>query len=68
MEEHDHKQRACISIKKKTKPLAKSSWTKQSCKSWYTIFEGSLDERRGKPIKVEINASLSKIRSIFGWK
>ncbi len=59
----------CLHIsKQKPKPIAKSSRTKQYCKSSYTIFKGLLDERCGKCIKAKINASQSKTRSIFGLK
>jgi hypothetical protein len=37
--------------KKKSKPLTKSSRTKQYCKSSYTIFKGPLDERHGEHVK-----------------
>ncbi len=59
----------CLHIsKKKSKPLAELLGTKQSCKSSYTILKGSLDEKHGECVKIKINASLSKTRSIFLWK
>jgi hypothetical protein len=51
-------------LKKKSKPLAKSSKTKQFHKSSYTILEGLLDERHGERIKTKINACLFKTKSI----
>ncbi len=65
MEEHDHERCVHISQKNKSKPLAESLGTKQFCKSSRTILEGPLDERGGKCVKVEINASLSKTRFVF---
>jgi hypothetical protein len=45
-------QAMCLHIfKQKSKPLAKSSGTRQYHKSSYTIFKGLLDERRGECIK-----------------
>ncbi len=62
-------QAMCLHIsKQKSKPLAKSLGTKQYHKSSYIIFKGLSNERRGECIKAEINASLSKIRSISGLK
>jgi hypothetical protein len=59
----------CSRISKKlSKPLIKSLGIKQSHKSSYTILGGPLDERHGERVKAKINASLSKTRSIFGWK
>jgi hypothetical protein len=52
--------------KKKSKPLTKSLGTKQFRKSSYTILKGPPDEKGGKCVKVEINASLSKTRFVFG--
>jgi hypothetical protein len=46
----------------KSNPLAK---TNQSHKSSNTIFKGSWNERHGKRVKVEINASLFLKKSIF---
>jgi hypothetical protein len=54
--------------KQKSKPLAKSSRTKQYYKGSYTIFKGLSDERRGECINAKTNASISKTRSIFGLK
>jgi hypothetical protein len=56
------------SSKQKSKPLAKSSRTKQYHKSSYTIFKRLLNERRGECIKAKINAYLSQKKSIFGLK
>jgi hypothetical protein len=53
--------------KKKSKPLVKSSRTKKSHKSSYTILKRPLDERCGECAKIEINASEAQITSIFGW-
>jgi hypothetical protein len=59
----------CLHIsKKRSKPLVELSGMNQSFKSSYTIPNRSPNERRGKNGKIEINAFLSKIRSIFGWK
>jgi len=55
-----------VYLKKISKSLTESSRIKQFHKSSYTILEGSLNERHGKHFKVEINASLSKTRSIYG--
>jgi hypothetical protein len=54
--------------KQKSKPLTKSSKTKQYCKSSCTIFKGLLDERCGECNNAKINASLSKTRSISRLK
>jgi hypothetical protein len=53
-------------LEKKSKPLAESLGTKQPCKSLYTIPKGLLDEKRGECVKTKRNASLSKIRYVFG--
>jgi hypothetical protein len=51
--------------KKKSKPFAKSSRTKQFCNRSYTIFERLLNERHGECAKMEINASWFKITYVF---
>jgi hypothetical protein len=59
----------CLHISKQTsKPLTKSSRTKQYYKSSYTIFKGLLDERCDECNEANINAFPSKTRSIFGLK
>jgi len=40
-------------VKQKSKPLAKSSRTKQYCKGSYTIFKGLSDERCGECINAK---------------
>ncbi len=42
-------------LKKKSKPLTKSSRTKQSCKSSYTIPKGLSNERHDECVKAKIN-------------
>ncbi len=54
-------------LKKKPKPFAKSSKTKQSRKSSYTIPKGPL-KRQGERAKAKTNASQSKITSMSRWK
>jgi hypothetical protein len=46
--------------KKRSKPFAKSSGTKQSHKSSYTIPKGPPEGRCGEQAKTNINASQSK--------
>jgi hypothetical protein len=55
-------------LKKRLKPLAKSSKTKQSRRSSYTIFERPPEKRHGEQAKVEINVSRSKVTFVLGWK
>ncbi len=51
--EHDHEHYYAHIYKKiKSKPLTKSSRTKQSHKSSYTIPKGPLDERCGECAKI----------------
>jgi hypothetical protein len=50
--------------KKKLKPFTKSSRTKQSCKSSYTIPK----KKHNKQTKAEINASQSKATFVSRWK
>jgi len=50
MEEDDHERYAHIS-QKKSKPLIKSSTTKQSHKNSYTILERLPNEKRGEHVK-----------------
>ncbi len=54
--------------KKRSKPLTKSSKTKQSYKSSSTISERSSEERCDERTNIEINASWSKITSVSRWK
>jgi len=54
--------------KKRSKALAKSSRTKQSCKSSYTIPKKPLEERCDKRAKAETNVFRFKVTSILGWK
>jgi len=60
MEEHNHELSIHIPPKKNSKSLR----TKQSHKISYTIFEGPLNEKCGECVKAEINAFLSKTRSM----
>jgi len=52
-------------LKKKSKPQAELSKTKQSHKNSYIISQKSSDEKREKHFKTKINASISKTKSIF---
>jgi hypothetical protein len=55
-------------LKKRLKPLTKSSRTKQSYRSSYTIPKRPLEERHGERTKAETNASQFKITFISKWK
>jgi len=56
----------CLHVTKKSKPLAESLGTKQSCKSSYTIPKGPLYEKRGEHVKTKIKF-LSIQNKIFLW-
>jgi len=55
-------------LQKESKVISKVIRDNAIPQKFITILERSFDERRGKCVKIDINAFISKIRFVFGFK